>query len=810
MRLRVSRRTLEQFDWPELIGRWREEASTPRGRARLDAPSDGDPHAHLSLFAPDVDDARRLQRETSEARRLVDRDELPPIGGIADVDPALQRLARGGALEPRELLDLRAVLAVLHATGHWFARHRESSPELITRAASIPDLRDLEKDIDWCIDADGEVRDRASPALADARREARGLAGELQRRLAAYLTDPAVAEWLSDRFVTVRNDRFVLPVRSDARGRVRGIVHDASGSGTTLFVEPEAAVELNNRLKHAELTVQQETLRVLRDLSVRAARALPQIEPGLEALTELDVAFARARLSAAMAAVEPEIDTAGVLRAPLLRHPLLDAHRAVANDVTLGEHFSVLVLSGPNAGGKTVTLKAIGLAALCARAGLHVTAAPGARVDLVDSVLAAIGDEQSLRDNLSTFSAHMASVARIVDAADSRALVLLDEIGDGTDPGEGACLAQAILEAIADSGARVVATTHFGLLKEMAAVDPRFANASFDFDAETNAPTYRMRMGVAGASSATAVAARMGLRPDVLARATSLLSREDRRLEQMLADLSSNRAVLERERHEAARSRAESEATRASYREKLERLQERRDALFARMRGELDSAFRDAHAEVRAVIRDLQRGGSAQDASHARDRLLALEARAEAAAAVVTPVAEEDAPAERVDWAKTRAGDAVLLPGGECGVVLALPDRQGRVSVLAGAARLLLGSDRLRRAAPDAASRASRAGTARRDRHVSVSLAGQSSDDPGGCDLRGMRVDEAIVRLVDALDHAAAEGRERLRVRHGLGAGALRDAIRAHLACSPYVASFERAQDADGGDGVTLIALRDG
>ncbi len=809
MPLRVSRRTLERLDWPELLARWKECACTPRGRARLDPPGEDDPQAHLAPFATNIRDARRLQRETTEARRLLDRDEIPPFGGLADVDSALRRLARGGALEPRELLDLRGVLAGLRETTRWLARHHDSSPALSERAASMPDLHELEDDIDWCLDAEGDVRDRASPALSDARREAHGIAADLQRRLSAFLADPAVSGWLSDRFVTVRNDRFVLPVRSDARGRVRGIVHDASSSGTTLFVEPEAVVELNNRLKHAELTVQQETLRVLRDLSARATRELPQIEPGLEALTELDLAFARGRLSANGRAVEPEIEEGGVFRAPMLRHPLLDPARAVANDVRLGETFSVLVLSGPNAGGKTVTLKAVGLAALCARAGLHVTAEARTRIDFVESVLAAIGDDQSLRENLSTFSAHMASLARIVDAADAHALVLLDELGDGTDPGEGACLAQAILEAVADSGARVVATTHFALLKEMAAIDPRFANASFDFDAATDAPTYRMRMGVAGASSATAIAGRMGLRPDVLARAEALLSREDRRLEQMLADLAASRAALERERSEASRLRAESEATRDSYREKLERLQARRDTLFERMRGELDAAFRDAHAEVRAVIRDLQRGRTAQDASHAREHLLALERRADDAETLTPPPIDDERAPERADWTATRVGDAVRLPGGERGIVLALPDRQGRVSVQAGVARLLLASDRVLRDTGAAPVQASRGSGASRERRRSVFLAGDRSEGGSGSDLRGLRVEEAIARLDGALDRAAVEGLEHVSILHGIGSGALRDAVRAHLARSPYVAEFEAGSEAEGGDGVTRVRLRD-
>jgi DNA mismatch repair protein MutS2 len=806
MPFRVSPRALERLEWPDVVAQLRAAASTPRVRARLAATED----AGVSLFAQSEDEAWRLLRETAEARGMLVRHELPPFGGLSDLDASLGRLGKGGALGARELLDLRGLLAALHGTRRHLARRESEAPELAAIAGTIGDLGDLEEDIAYAIDVEGEVRDAASPALADARREAHGLAGELQRRLSAYLSDPELSACLSDRFVTVRNDRFVLPVRSDARGRVKGIVHDASGSGTTVFIEPEAVVELNNRLKHAELTVQRETLRVLRDLSDRAARALPWIETGLEALVRLDLAFARARLAEAWNGVAPEVGTGSILRAPQLRHPLLPPDRVVPNDLALGDGWHVLVLSGPNAGGKTVMLKAAGLAALCVRAGLFVPAAPGARVDLFDVVLADIGDEQSLRESLSTFSAHVAGLARIVDEADARALVLLDEIGSGTDPGEGACLAQAILEALAEAGARVVATTHFGLLKEMAAVDPRFANASFDFDPDTDAPTYRMRMGVAGASSATAVAARMGLRSDVLARARALLEREDRRLDLMLAELAASRAQLEREREEARHLRVESEAARAEYREKLERLQERRDKLFAEMRDGLDRSFRHAHAEVAAVIRDLQRGGSARDAAHARERLLALEERAQEAAVAsgLAPSADEETAAAPVDWSALRPGDGVGLRGGANAVLVELPDRRGRVVVQAGSARMVVSREQLVMPWPEARRGGAPAGPRRPAPHVTLERTVEADDvGAGGCDLRGLRVGEAVERLVSALDRAAAEGRSRLRVLHGLGSGALKDAVRGHLAASPYVARFLPGDAHEGGEGVTIVEL---
>jgi DNA mismatch repair protein MutS2 len=705
-------------------------------------------------------------------------------------------------LTGEELLGLRSTLGAIHETSRFLLSRVEEAPLLAEWANRLLDHSDLEAKIDAALEADGEVRDSASADLAVARRESRQIAGDVQRRIASCLQDPNIVEALSDSFFTIRNDRYVLPVRADARGRISGIVHDASATGTTLFVEPQAVVDLNNRLKQAELTIERETRRVLRALTRRAAQARETIESNLEILEIIDLAFARGELSREMEAVEPVLGEDGVYLLHQLRHPLLPPAEAVPNDLRLGESFTVLVLSGPNAGGKTVTMKALGLAALFARAGLHVPAAPGAKVDAVESILADIGDEQDIRESLSTFSAHMANLSGIVESAGERSLVALDEVGVGTDPGEGAALGQAVLEALAEAKARVVATTHYNLLKEMAAVDSRFANASVEFDSETLAPTYRLTMGTPGASSATAVAARMGMRHDILERANALLEREDRRLDRMLAELATSRLTLEREVGSAARLREESEAARNQYRSKLERLQARRDKLFEEMRGDLDRSFRDAHAQVASVIRDLQRGGRAQDAAHARERLITLEEKARAAEAALRGDEEEPEPAAPVDWTRTKPGDPVLVPGGRRGTLRSLPDRRGRVSVQIGNAKLELPADRI--AAPSAEV------TKRREPRVAVqTVPRKAAGGANRCDLRGLRVDEALDRVAAALDDAATSGTNRLVIVHGLGTGALRKAIHQHLRDSPYVTRFEAADPREGGDGVTLALLED-
>ncbi len=791
MSFRVSEQTLVRLEWPELVLRLREHVRTPRAQEALDP-------LGLALFAPDLGSARERLSETREAKAILDDGDVTPAAGARNIDALLPRLARGGGLSGAELLDVAATLRACSEAARFLERRAELAPGLAAIASALVDHAALAAQIERSLDADGSVADAASPALTHARRAAREFAVAAKERIERFLGDGAVASALQDSFVTLRGDRYVLPVRADSRARVPGIVHDASATGTTLFVEPEAVVELNNRKKQADLTVERETRRVLAELSEQASSRAPEIDANLSVLARLDLAFARAALALEMNASEPRLDEGGAFHLDLLRHPLLPAHKVVPNDLRLGESFHVLVISGPNAGGKTIAMKALALATLCARAGLFVPAAEGARIAAVNHVVASIGDAQDLHENLSTFSAHIAQLARIVAEADAHTLAVLDEVGVGTDPSEGAALAQACLEALADAGARVIATTHYNLLKELADVDPRFENASVEFDPVTLAPTYRLQLGMAGASSATAVAARMGMPARVIERASALLDREDRRLDQLLAELQASRAALDRERREATLLREESEATRDAYREKLEKFQTRRDKLIVEMRGELDSAFRSAHGEIAAVIRELQKKGSAQEAARAREKLVALEREAKSVESAERARLPQAAPGPSIDWHRVKPGDAVRVDGGAAGTLVALPDRQGRALVQLGSARLAVDAERVRIVAPRAETQQARG-------FVRVDML-PDNVSARRVDLRGMRVDEALEAVERALDDAARAGSEALEIIHGLGTGALQSAVREHLRRLPHVARFTPGEGR-GGEGVTLAYL---
>ena len=821
MTFAVSARTLERLEWAQVLEKLRDQCRTPQGRSVFGGHSTDD-HSQESTspvageipsgvfqipFEAGLAATRIRLAETSEARNLLDASHAPPLGGAMDLEPILGRVERGGLVGTQELLALASTMAVVHATMRFLTNHRDQAQQLWELAEGVQTQESLESEIRHCIDESGEVSDRASPELAKARSGVGRLSASLQKRLTEALQSPSIAPHLSDSFVTVRNNRYVLPVRADARGRVPGIVHDASNSGTTLFIEPEAVVELNNRLKQTELEVKRICERIIRSLNDQVERALPRLREATEAVANIDLAFARGHLSQKMDAVEPVVERDGRFETLQLRHPLLPPQDAVANDFHLGSQYTVLVLSGPNAGGKTVAMKSLGLAALFVRAGLHIPAQKGACVALVDRVLADIGDEQDIRESLSTFSAHMANLSEIVRESTKDSLVLLDEVGVGTDPGEGAAIAQAILESLANTGTRCIATTHYSLLKELAALDDRFCNASVDFDPETLAPTYRLRFGVAGASSATTVAARMGMPLELLERANSLLDHEDRQLDRMLKELASSRAALDKERLEATDLRLESETARDEYQRRLERLQERRDQLFQRMRVDLDHAFESAHEQIASVIRALQRGEggeTAKIAAQARQKLLELEQKT--ASDGETQRRETPPPQQLIDWQNITPGDPVTIVGGGQAILETLPDRRGRVTVRAGTARLVMGADRVTQVAK--VTTGDRPVSIKREQGFTTSTA--RSDLGGGtlrCDLRGLRVDEALDRVDAELDRGAAGNHTAIEFIHGFGTGALRKALREHLKYSRYVSRVDSGDSHQGGDGVTLAVL---
>ncbi len=790
----VTARTLHLLQWNDILLQLQGQALTPWAFSRCAQAMQADPSCgELGLFEPEMSEVKKRLAETGEALALLDRGSVPPMGGLAALDEALTRLEKRAALSGEALREIALVLRALRETRDLFEGCGEATPLLAERALGFEDHYALEARIADAIDENGELHDRASPELAEARSEVHRLSTSMRNRIEASLQDPEIAEALSDSFYTTRNERLVLPVRANFQGRVRGIVHAASASGATVFIEPEAVLDLSNKHKSALLTIERETLRILREISGQAADHLHYLRREIGLLAEIDLAFARARLALQQEAVPPEVGDEGILALPQMRHPLIPRDEVVANSIHLDGEKRVLILSGPNAGGKTVAIKAAALALLYLRAGLYVPTDAGARIDQFDTLLADIGDEQSLDAHLSTFSAHLENLHAILEHAAPRALVILDEICVGTDPGEGASLAQATLESLADAGAAVLVTTHYRLLKELADIDPRFANACVELDADTLAPTYRLRMGAAGASSALELAQRVGLPEPLRQRARDLLHETDNRIEQLLLELSTRRAGLEKEQREQARLRREAEALRSEYEQKRNTLVKRREKLFQKMKSELEARFKKSHEEVAAVIRKLQRGGDAKAATQARSELEEI-----SRAAPQVPVVEEPA-AIPVDWENICVGDAVCLPGGERAELCSMPDRRGRVTVRAGTARVVMEAAKLQGA---------QGTTAAKPKPPRAASTHDSDTRTQEIDLRGMRVEEAVDAVSKALDEAMSTGCARLRIIHGLGTGALRTATRKYLHSSPYVDRYEPAPSSEGGTGATIVRLK--
>jgi len=752
--------------------------------------------AEATLPVGDAVHVALLHDQTDEATRLLELHADATIGGARDIRDALARTRRGGRLAPAELLD---VAGTLHATDLFRRRlNRWSAPQLAGVREDLEPAPALRERIERSIDPSGEVLDSASPALKTARRRMRVAQERLRERLNAMLRSPDLAGAIGDAIVTQRAGRYVIPVRAEAKGRVPGIVHDQSASAATLFIEPLAVVELNNAWTEATLEAAAEEARVLEALSREVERQAEALSTSLSALARADLWLARARLAGDMDAVRPAVveDAVELLSA---RHPLLGAE-AVPIDLRLGERFGyrALVITGPNTGGKTVALKTLGLLALMHQAGLRVPAADGARFPVFARIMADIGDEQSIAQSLSTFSSHLRNVVRFLEVAGPQTLVLLDEIGAGTDPTEGSALAMAVLTVLLERGALVAATTHYAELKAFAETQPGVTNAAVEFDVATLRPTYHLSIGLPGASQAFAIAERLGLAPEVLALARERISSTHASLEETLAAI--RRAEAERaealataseERHaaRAERERAEVGTDRARREAARILLEARRaaDSLVAAAEREVAQARRAARGSDSAALADL----GARTARR-RARIAATPARAEL---VADEAGLEPGPQPRVGlWGRSRTL-------GRSGRIAAISGRTGRVTLDADGARLVVPGDDVEVVDEPGAA------PPERDLAAEELVRRAAAELPPSLDLRGERVEAALERLAAHLDQALLAGADQVVIIHGAGTGALRRAIREYLADHPRVRTQRRGRREEGGDGATVGEL---
>ena len=776
----MDERTLRVLEFPKVRSRLVALTVTAVGRELAIA-------LHPSA---DLDEVKRWQEETGEAVAVLAEGPVP-LRGTTDLRDVLHRSQIGAILTPTEFLAIRDTLATIRqCRAHLFSR-RDRAPWLAEVAGQMVVSHALEEAIRRTIADDGTVPDAASNELGRIRREQRTVDSRLRERLDDVLRGP-FARMLQDPLITTRGERYVVPVRQEFKGQFPGVLHDQSASGATVFMEPLVLVPLGNRVRELEVLEREEVTRLLRDLSARVGAQAEEVGRSLEALGRVDFAVAKALLAQEMAAVAPRIRTDGIVRFPRARHPLLMGE-VVPIDVWLGEEFTTLVVTGPNTGGKTVTLKTVGLLTLMGQAGLHLPAAEGAEVNVFPQVFADIGDEQSIEQSLSTFSSHMGAIVEILGHLQGPALVLLDEIGAGTDPTEGVALARALIEHLHGLGVRTVVTTHYNELKALGYQHPGIQNASVDFDAQTLRPTYRLLIGVPGRSNALTIASRLGLSETIVEQAKRSLGSHEMAIDRILSDIEADRRAYEWELSEAASRRREAEEARAHYEAELEKARHEQAKALANVREDAEALLAHTRREVATIIERLKTATRPQAVKEARDQLREL---AEAWEARVPP---GEAPGEPLT--SVHPGQQVfVVPLNQPGTVRAVADARGEVEVESGALRLRVSIASLRTAGatpvrkPEAQERVVE--------HPAVPEVSPSID------IRGQTVDEAVQRVDHYLDEAARAGLSTVTVIHGKGTGALRRGVQEFLATHPQVGSFRIGARGEGNSGVTIVELK--
>ena len=784
-------KSIQTLELPRVLEKLAEQAVTAEGKDRCLA---------LRPFT-DADDVQRALDETTAAVNMTALRGSPSFSGVRPVRASLQRADMGGALNTRELLDIAAVLRSARSAKEYGEGEGDRAKTCIDHLfRSLTTNRFLEEKITGAIVGEDEIADAASPELAAIRRHIRATASKV-RDILNKLISSNQAKYLQDAIITQRNDRFVVPVKSEHKNDVPGLVHDVSSSGSTFFIEPMGVVKANNELKELQSREEKEIERILAELSAECAQFKEDIAQDYDLLIILDVIFAKARLAYRMRGAAPRLDEKG-LYLRKARHPLLDPNKAVSNDLMLGESFDTLVITGPNTGGKTVTLKTIGLLTMMAQCGLHIPVGDGSCVKVFSRVLSDIGDEQSIAQNLSTFSSHMVNIVGILEQADDETLILFDELGAGTDPIEGAALAAAIIESAREMGALVAATTHYAELKVYAMTTPGVENASCEFDVDSLAPTYRLLIGIPGKSNAFAISQRLGLPKEIIQKAAARIDAENVRFEDVLTQLDEQRQEMEREKEAAAKLRREMEETAKASREYKAQMEAQRlkavEKAQAEARAILDEA-RDTADQVFKELNDMRRRQrKEEDWQRVNDERAALRHRLNEAEGKLGQRPEEPAPPPT---RPAKAGDTVeLVKMGTQATVLAV-NKDGSLQLQAGILKITAKQDEVRVVEGESIKSAKK--VVQRAEHKLRSL-GASPE----VDLRGMMTDEAIGALDLFLDNAVLGKLNEVRIIHGKGTGAVRKAVRDHLKRSRYVKSFRPGRYGEGEDGVTIAELK--
>ena len=746
-------------------------------------------------------------RSTTEAVDLIVRKGPLPTGGLYDIREALLLAKKGGSLTMRQLLEVQNVLGISSEVVNFM--HDDALPELKyigEMVDLIVEFTALEKEISRCILTEDEMADNASPKLKDIRRSIHQQNQAIKNKLSRIITSSSNKTYLQDAIVTMRDGRYVIPVKQEYRSFFPGMVHDQSKGGATLFIEPQGVVELNNKLRELEVEEQLEIARILAELSSRVAEHYREIRSNLELLTKLDFIMAKGKLSCKMHASEPKIDADGELRLISARHPLIEYKKAVPVDIRIGGDYRTLIITGPNTGGKTVSLKTAGLLVMMAQSGLHIPASHASTLPIFGEVFADIGDEQSIEQSLSTFSSHMKNIVSIIDKASYDSLVLVDELGAGTDPTEGAALAIAILERFYDSGALTMATTHYNELKKYALATSGVENAAMEFDVETLTPTYRLLIGVPGKSNAFEISKKLGLSESVIERASEHIKHGDMEFENVISSIEDDKRKAAADRLDAESMRAEIEERLKKIEEKEKAVSEKRADIIAEAKREARELLRETKSAVKDVQKDLRR--LQKSGAHTNLNTGALEKsrrKINEAEDLVSEKVVKQVNSEPVSADTLKIGDRVkLLTIGQNGTILSLPDEKGNLMINIGTLKvkarlqdlMLINEGKDRK--PQAKS-SSKYGSLLRSKSSSVSAS---------INVMGKNLEDALADVEKYLDDVYMAGLDMVSIIHGRGGGILKDGIRQMLKRKKYVDSYGAASYNDGGEGVTVVRMK--
>jgi DNA mismatch repair protein MutS2 len=752
----------------------------------------------------DIEEVEKLQQETSEAIRAIVKKGEPPLAGTRDLTPVFRRVEAGGILDTEHLLYVADLLRAARNMKNYMAEESEKSESNYTILSSMvaglaPQTR-VEREVYRCIEGPGQISDDASPALRNIRRQVSSVNEEIRSKLNSFISSSKFQKFLQDSIMTTRGDRYVIPVKQEYRGSVPGIVHDQSSTGATLFIEPMAVVELNNRLRELGAKEKLEIERILSALTLMVSDILDDLYSNMEILIELDFIFARAKLGLEMEGCRPLYNTTGYINLIKARHPLIPKEAVVPANVHLGKDFDILVITGPNTGGKTVTLKTVGLMVMMAQSGLEIPCQNGTELTIFSEVFADIGDEQSIEQSLSTFSSHMTNIVDILRQADRDSLVLLDELGAGTDPTEGAALAMAVLDYLNRKKIKTIATTHYSELKQYALSEERVENASVEFDVETLSPTYRLTIGIPGKSNAFEISRRLGLDEEIISRAAEFLTGEEVRFEDLIGDLERNRKEVEQEKEWAQRIRQEVEKIRAEYNEKVRRFEEKRDKMLDQARREAKFILEQAREEANELIKELRNLSNVET----RERNKKIE---EVRKKIKWDIEKlEEALSRGLKEGGTKEPPHDLKPGdpvrvislGQKGTVLE-KSNDGEILVQVGIMKIKVKTTNIEKVEEEIPDTIVRTGS------KTVSKASTFSPE---LDVRGQVLEDALINVDKYLDDARLSGIKQVTIIHGKGTGVLRSGIQQLLRSHQHVASFRSGAFGEGGDGVTVVELK--